>query len=58
LYARNRGRGDLALGRPLSIDLDNNTPLEQMLYHAFHAKADAEVIQGVGYERDAVVLTA
>jgi len=52
------GGATFALGRLLSIELDKDTPLEQMLYHAFHAKADAEVIQGVGYEWDAVILTA
>lgn len=47
-----------ALGRLLWNEIDRDQPLEQVLYNAFDAKATAEIVQGVGYEWDAVILTA
>src|ERR1035437_465271 len=49
---------DIALGRLLWLEVDQNDPLEEVLYDAFDAKASAEIISGVGYEWDAKVLVA
>jgi len=47
-----------ALSRLLWNEINAEHPLEQVLYNVFDAKATAEIVQGVGYEWDAVILTA
>jgi len=47
---------DVALGRLLWDEVSPKDDLEKVLYHAFEAKANAEIVSGVGYEWDAEIL--
>ena len=47
---------DTAEGRLLYSEHKRNDPLEMVLYDTFDAKAQAEQIQGVGYQWDAQII--
>lgn len=50
--------GDSATSRLLWEEVDRNDQLAKVLYDTFHAKVQAEIIQGVGYLWDAHVIVA
>ena len=51
------GIGDqAATSRLLWQEIDRNDPLPNVIYEVFHAKVQAEIIQGVGYTWDANVI--
>jgi 20S proteasome alpha/beta subunit len=47
-----------AIERLLWAEVSKREALERVLYEAFDAKANAEIVQGVGYEWDAEVMVA
>jgi hypothetical protein len=47
----------VAIGKLLWEEASRDDALEEMLYKAFEAKANAEIVSGVGYEWDAEIIT-